>query len=427
MSESYREALDWVLHQGRFGHLGLGRMETLLERLGHPEEAFRVVHIGGTNGKGSTSAFVDAVLREAGERVGLYTSPHLFDWRERIQVDGAWIQEEAFTEAVAEVRDVLGSGPDSPTTFEALTAAALVHFRREGVTTAVVEVGLGGRLDATNVIRRPVASAIVSVGMDHMDRLGATLEAIAFEKAGIAKPGVPLVTGSLPSEAATVVARRAREVGAPLYRIGEEIGLKAGGGGYEISSRGRTLHLSTALPGRHQGVNAAVAATLALVVRPDLTESQIARSIRQTHLEGRCEILQKAPPIVVDAAKNPMGTAALMETLDDLYPGRPIHLVFGCLAERDPRELLRPLAGRVHRTLIRALDDERALPPADLLKAAGDMGLAPSLALSEEEELAFLQDVPREAVGVVTGSFYLVGPFLKAWARRGAEGRVTSR
>lgn len=414
MNEAYRTAVTRIRSRGRFGSLGLERMERIAAAMGHPERAFRIAHIAGTNGKGSTAAFLESILRHAGHRVGLYTSPHVVDWRERIQVDRAWITESDVIRHLAAIERAQGEGGDPLTEFEIWTLMAFLAFREAEVDIAVVEVGLGGRLDATNIVR-PDACAITTVGLDHVERLGPDIPSIAFEKAGILKPGVPAVLGPLVPEALAVVTRRASQVGAPLLRLGHEIALVPHGKGQALEARGVRIALEPSLAGDHQVGNAAVASAMALILEPEVPPALIEEGVAQCRLPGRLEVLQKSPPVVADAAKNLMGMQALRAYLDREYPSLGVRLLFGCLGERDPAALLGPLAGRVTRLAVHALDDERALPMEDLVVAAAQVGLVAEEVATTEECLAFLSATGQGEIGVAAGSFYLVGPLITAW------------
>ncbi len=409
---SIRETIARLHSRGRFGELGLERIERLMTRLGDPQDATPAVHVAGTNGKGSTAAMVEAAWRAAGYRTGLYTSPHLTDWRERIQVMGRPIPPRKLAAHLAVIEAALAEGSDPLTEFEAWTAVAFLYFRAEGVERAAVEVGLGGRLDATNVMRRPRATAIVSIGLDHVERLGGSLGSIAREKAGVAKPGVPMVVGELPEEALAVVREAPRAVGAPLFLAGRDFTYAAQGPNWQFSGFGRELRTMLALVGPHQAANAAVAAALLLTSDPDLKSESIEAGLAGVRWPGRNEQISREPEVWLDAAKNPLGTAALRRHLDEAAPGKGIRLVFGCLDERDPAALLAPLADRVEALLLVPIKDERGLTGERLEAAARQVGLMGRLG-TLPEAVRFLEETPAGQVGLATGSFYLVGPLRK--------------
>jgi dihydrofolate synthase / folylpolyglutamate synthase len=319
--------------------LGLENMRTLVAALGHPEQAYSTVHIAGTNGKGSTSAMVERGLRASGLRTGLYTSPHLDRIEERMAIDGVPVDPALFDQVAdvvfATVDAARAAGPlaVTPTFFEVTTAMAFEVFRRAAVEVAVIEVGLGGRFDATNVII-PIVGAITSIAFDHERHLGHTLGAIAFEKAGIAKHGVPLVVGELPDEAMAVVAARAAEMGAPL-RLTADAALVTTTERGVVQVRGGAAHLPptrVALLGRHQAANAATAIGVLRACEEaglPVSASAIATGLAGAHWPARLEWLQVgAGQVLLDAAHNPAGAEALASYLSDAaIPPLPMVLV----------------------------------------------------------------------------------------------------
>jgi dihydrofolate synthase/folylpolyglutamate synthase len=317
MSRSpYERILERLFALRRFGvRPGLGAIEAALERLGHPERAFPAVHVAGTNGKGSTAAICEAILRADGRRVGLYTSPHLSRFTERVRIDGAEISRAEITGFVDEA---FAAGPEL-TFFEVVTAAAFLALARAKVEIAVVEVGLGGRLDATNALARPLVSIITNVALDHTEILGETTAAIAAEKAGILRVGVPGVIGLVDPDAAAVIAARGAKVDTPLSWLGRDFALGA----------------APTLLGAHQARNAAIAEAALLrlpeALRP--SGSAIARGLAEARWPGRLERL--TDDLIVDGAHNPDGAAALAAALPVLAAGRPIHLVLGTVEEKD--------------------------------------------------------------------------------------------
>ncbi len=406
---SVRSTIRRLHSRGRFGELGLERMERLMANLGQPQDAVPAIHVAGTNGKGSTAAMVEAVWRQAGFRTGLYTSPHLVDWRERIQVSGQRISPRLLAEHLATVERALGQEQDPLTEFEAWTAVAFMHFRHRQVHRAAIEVGLGGRLDATNVLHRPRAAAIVTIGLDHVQRLGGTLDAIAWEKAGVAKAGVPLVVGWLPPQALHVVQERAAQVGAPVILAGRDFTYSGHGAQWQFAGLGRRVRAALSLSGTYQAENAAVATALLVLADPDLGPDQIRSGLEVARWPGRMERVSERPQVWLDGAKNPLGTQALRRHLDQVAAGKGVRLVFGCLDERDPAALLAPLADRVEELMLVPIHDARALPSAQLVAAAQTLGLKGRLG-TLGQAARFLLETPDSQVGVGTGSFYLVGP-----------------
>ncbi len=376
---------------------GLERMERALEALGRPERRYPVLHVGGTNGKGSTCAMAAAALAAAGLRVGLYTSPHLVRFSERIQVDGAEIGDPELGAAIDEIRracpwhDAASDG-DRLTYFEVATLAGLVHFARSRVDAAVVEVGLGGRFDATNAIV-PRVSAVARIGLDHVQLLGDTVEQIAFEKAGIFKAGVPAVVhGRQPPGALDVLAAEAARRGAPLVVAASDYALPIG------------------LRGPHQRGNAALAAAALRQLRPagvPIDENAIARGIATARWPGR---LEEIAGVLLDGAHNPDGAAALAAALHELHPGRPVELVFGVLADKDHSGMLAALVPAVRRIHAAAPSTPRARPAEEVRGLAAVAGAAADAHSTVAGALACAREAARDgALVVVAGSLYLVG------------------
>ncbi|MFT3915641.1 MAG: Mur ligase family protein [Anaeromyxobacteraceae bacterium] len=388
----YLEALEPL--SMRFG---LDRMERALAALGRPDRAYPILHVAGTNGKGSTCAMSAAALAAAGHRVGLYTSPHLVAFEERIQVDGAPVGEGDLAALVDAVRaacpwhDAGGPG-ERLTYFEFATLLGLLHFARARCGAAVVEVGLGGRLDATNVVE-PRVTAIARIGLDHQALLGGTFEAIAAEKAGIMKPGVPVVVhADQPPGALAVLRAEAARRAAPLEVAPADV---AG---------------AVALPGPHQRANAGLAAAavraLARAGVP-VDEAALARGLATARWPGRIETVGG---VLLDGAHNPQGAAALAAALPVLHPGRPVELVLGVLADKDLAGMIDALAPAVRRVHAVAPPSPRARAAAEIAAAARARGLLaeehPALgpALARARSLAG----PGGQV-CVAGSLYLVG------------------
>ncbi|WNG48942.1 bifunctional folylpolyglutamate synthase/dihydrofolate synthase [Archangium minus] len=394
--------------------LGLERVREALEALGHPERRYPALHVAGTNGKGSTCAFASAALHAAGYRVGLYTSPHLVRVNERIRVDGVEIEDEVFGQRILEVLERHPDAATSLTYFEFGTVVAFWHFAQEAVDVAVVEVGLGGRLDATNACQ-PLVTAITSVSFDHMEYLGNTLGAIAGEKAGILKPGVPVVVSRQEPEALVAIERRAGEVGSPVLLEGREFSVvnrSEGNLAYEgpsFSLEGITLGLR----GEHQRQNAAVAlAALELLSQRGLSipPEALRTGVGTARWPGRLEELGGQPPVLLDGAHNPAGVQVLLAGLRSLYPGRRVHCVFGVVADKDRGPMLRALLPSCTSVHLTPLDTPRSLPPERYLDEAralcAEVCTYPSLddALAGARRRATPDDVI-----LCTGSLFLVG------------------
>lgn len=392
---SYARALDRLLRSPTLPKLGLRRMEALCEALGRPQDAFASLHIAGTKGKGSTSAMTASILRQAGLRVGLTTSPHLLSARERIVINGDLIDEATFVALERRVDAAARTLPPSlevPSFFERLTAMALCAFADAGVDVAVIEVGLGGRLDATNVVR-PLACAITRLGMDHMEFLGPTLGHIAAEKAGIIKAGIPVVTTTQEPEAADVLARAAERLGAPLTVVG--------------AGRDCGLH------GAHQRDNAAIAA--ALVAGAGLVDDVdvVAAGLAAVQWPGRYEAVASDPLVMIDGAHDGLAAAALATAIaDDARLRRPLHLVLGVSRGHAPAELLAPLSSVPWASVVSTqAAHPRALPGSEVARAA--LRLCPVVDVVADVVAAVDVAVRRARADggavVVTGSLFVVG------------------
>jgi dihydrofolate synthase/folylpolyglutamate synthase len=406
--------------------LGLDRIHGALERLGSPQKGYRTVHVAGTNGKGSTCAFVEASLRAEGYRVGLYTSPHLERVNERIRIDGEEITDAAFGQRILEVIErvpELCADPPLLTYFEVGTLVAFWHFAREAVEVAVLETGLGGRLDATNACV-PTVTGVTQIDFDHMAMLGDTLDAIAREKAGIFKPGIPAIVAAQPPEAARALEEVAARVGAPLFREGVEFGGDSNPDG-SLTLRGRrTVEAVTlSLRGPHQRHNAAVAA--ACLDALDAAGVKVSgRAVREGLSSARWpgrfeEVPGEVPTLVLDGAHNPAGVRALLESLDAIHRGRPIHLVFGVLADKDHRPMIETLFPRCATVELVPVDSPRALAPARYLSEAAKLAPVVRAHPNVGEALAAARKAASSTgrgLVVCAGSLVLIGQ-LKRWLR----------
>jgi dihydrofolate synthase / folylpolyglutamate synthase len=382
---------------------------------GDPQDRVASVHVAGTNGKGSVAASIESIARAAGLRTGMYTSPHLMRFAERIRIDGAPIADDLLARHLTSVLD----RHPSLTFFEVATLAAFQIFYEARVELAVLEVGLGGRLDATNAVSRPRATAITSISYDHTDLLGDTIESIAGEKAGILKPGVPLVTGPLPRAAATVIEARAQELGAaPIWRVGDEIGYTAHGEHLVVQGPvGRSISVTPSLQGAHQRANAAVAVGMSWLLRsppsgiPPLAieDVAIARGVASVRWPGRLETI--ATPdgsVLLDGAHNEEGARALADALD--RRSGPHALVFGAMGDKAWGTMVRMLAKKfVARFYVAPTAEGAGRTAADpqALRALDPSGVVVD---SVDDALAAARvAVGPEGTVVVAGSLYLVG------------------
>jgi dihydrofolate synthase/folylpolyglutamate synthase len=406
-------------------HWGLDRTIRALEALGDPHRSFRTLHVGGTNGKGSVAATLAAVLRAEGVRAGCYTSPHLCSFRERIQVDGTPLPDATLLERAEEVRDAIGRF--GLTFFEAATVLGFQAFARAGVEVAVVEVGLGGRLDATNVVR-PEVSAVTNVALDHAEFLGHTLPEIAGEKAGIVKSGVPFITAETDPELLDIFRRITDERGAPLVvldpeRAIEDLEVAADHTAFALRTRqwGR-LELRTPLVGRHQAVNAALAVEILEHVPEALRPSAqaLARGVAAVRHYGRDQVEAiDGRTWLFDVAHNTAGILTLVDTLDRLDLPRPLVALVGVLGDKDWRAMLPPLFSR---TDLAILTQPPSAPPERRWDpAAAAAAVPPVCPIRIQDDFVRALETARDAAGngtvVVTGSCHTVGGALTVLGR----------
>jgi dihydrofolate synthase/folylpolyglutamate synthase len=410
--KSYSDALAVLYGLQRHGiKLGLETTTALLARLGHPELRTPALHIGGTNGKGATAAIAAAVLQQAGYRVGLYTSPHLVDFGERIRVNGRAVTNETVADLVECVQAALGDDL-APTFFEFTTVMAFLHFAAAQVDIGVYEVGMGGRFDATNVLR-PLVSVITNVSLDHEAFLGTTVREIAAEKAGIIKPGVPVVTGHLSAEAAGVIGAAAGGQGAAWYRLDDDF--ECAGHpvrGFEFRGREWAMPgLTCSLPGAHQLEN--VACALAALEASaaggfPVPESAVRRGLRSVVWEGRLECVEQDPIVLLDGAHNPAAAAVIARYLGELRQERPdarIILVLGMMRDKDRAGFLQRLLPLVDGLVLTRAQYHRAASIQELREAVPAWSRPPQEAPSVSEALAIARQLARrQDVILVTGS-----------------------
>ena len=441
--KDFREALSYLYSLQKYGiKLGLENMRRLLAALGNPENAFRCIHVAGTNGKGSTSAAIAGILRAAGNRTGLFTSPHLMNFTERIIVDGKEISEQETVKLALSVRDVVGKSKAlqglKPTFFEFVTVMALMEFRQQGVQWAVLETGMGGRLDATNVVA-PAVSVITPVGIDHARFLGRTLREIASEKAGIIKPGVPVVLGPQKPACLKVFEEKAAAGPSPLWLYGRDFGAAiedsgAGGVTLDYRSSGRGLSypgLFFPLAGDYQASNAAVAVRAAQIA--GFEDAAVIRGgLKDLRLPGRLELAGRRPEIRLDGAHNPEAARALAGALKGLFlpEGRRLVLVLGIMADKDVNGIMKALLPLAWKTVFTAPAYGRAMGPGELLSRA--LALVPegrgktktpfSQAASVKKAVLEAGKLARAGdLIVITGSFYTAGEAKMALKRESSR------
>jgi dihydrofolate synthase/folylpolyglutamate synthase len=435
---SYRETVDYILSLQRFGiKLGLGKMQQMAELFGHPERSFRNIHIAGTNGKGSVAAICASLLRASGYRVGLYTSPHLVSFTERIQVDGEPIPECDVVSTAETIRFRLAQASDiaPPTFFEFTTLLALLYFRQRNVDWAVIETGMGGRLDATCIVD-PAITVLTRIDLDHQQFLGATLEAIAREKAGIMKEGVSVVSAAQKDEAARVLADAAQMRGCSILTYGrdfsadvEESTLDGVVMNYKSSTE-TIARIEVPLAGRHQAENTAVAIASFRQLFPEIQSDRVLNSsmrssisqdtmrlgIAQVRWPGRLEIVCRDPLTIVDGAHNPAGAQALSAFLREHAAGYQIALVLGILADKDIAGIMHPLLAHAAELFIAPPASGRAASTAVLAEIALHAGLQPHhyLTIGDAFHAARSWSDAQKRYGlnpmiVITGSLYTVG------------------
>jgi dihydrofolate synthase/folylpolyglutamate synthase len=413
------DPVDYLYSLQKWGiKLGLENTRALCAAMAHPEKKLRFIHLAGTNGKGSTSAVLAAVFQAAGYRTGLYTSPHLVRFNERLQVDGAPIGDEALAAAVGRLRpavEALRAQGSEPTFFEASTVLAFDHFAAEKCDIVILETGMGGRLDSTNVVD-PECVVITAIALDHERHLGGTLAAIAAEKAGIIKPGIPVVTAQLEPEAAAVV-RGAAAAGGSAW-TGEPPAAAQG-----IDREGWRQHFTwggagftTRLAGRHQLQNLALALRTAEVMRGqgwNLPAEAVRRGVEEARWPARFDRLRKDPLLVLDGAHNPHGVAALREAWGEWVGPPPGRLLFGCLAEKNPEEMSRLLQGWTEEVWLLPISSMKGRDPGSM---AGLWGGARVRAFSSVAEAMRAEaEAPHPRGTLIAGSLYLAGEIL-AWS-----------
>ncbi|HEY3121379.1 MAG TPA: cyanophycin synthetase [Vicinamibacteria bacterium] len=401
---------------------GLATMRALAEALGHPERAYPTTLVAGTNGKGSVVAYVDAALRASGLRTGRYISPHLQRVNERIAVDGRDIDTRALARVVDRVRAAAeqlrraGRIDDHPTYFEALTAAALLHFREQAVDFAVLEVGMGARLDATN-IARPMASAIVTVDRDHEAFLGQTLAAIAREKAGVLRRGRVTVVGRLPAEARAAVGLRAERVGARLVDAEEDVAVTRRGGALAVRTPRHSYPSIRALAGAHQRDNAVLALRLLEALEEAGAPVDLDRAgeaFGHARWPGRLQWVAGRPPLLLDGAHNPAAARALARYLREIGS---FVLLFGVLADKDVAAMGRILFPLARAVVITAAPSDRGASPQEVVERVGAPAANAVLEADVGRALARARALAGRMPVVVAGSLYLVGRVLRMTQR----------
>lgn len=433
----YEEALSYLAGLTKFGiNLGLGRIQELLNRLGNPEKRLRVVHVGGTNGKGSTTVMTAEILREAGYRVGMFTSPHLHDYRERITINGQMIPKAKVAGLVDRLRpfleELVSGGIEHPTEFEVSTAMALLYFAEEEVDFAIIEVGMGGEIDSTNVVS-PLVSVITNVGMDHMDYLGPDVVSIAKVKAGIIKPGSVAVTAADRPEVIEVLKERAKEAGAQIWQVGEDARWEERWSGeveqeFDLYGIHGTYHkLRLSLIGAHQQRNAATAVTVCEVLQCEfgvhIPREAIYAGLRKVQWPGRLELISLNPKVLLDGAHNVDGAKVLAEALP-LYARKRLILCLGMLADKERGKVVDMLVPLADEVIVTRPNSPRAGDWEALAEIAVRHGRpVTKIENPQEAVVSALERLGQEDMLCVTGSLYMLADAREAllWKLKGLK------
>jgi dihydrofolate synthase/folylpolyglutamate synthase len=464
MDSSYQEALDYLYSFVDYSlsktfryspvKFELDRLRALMQEMGDPHLAYPVIHIAGTKGKGSVTSFCVSALQEAGYKVGMYTSPHLIDYTERIQVNSEPISRARLIDLVDEMKPYIENVPEI-TTFEITTALGFLYFMRENVDVAVIEVGLGGRLDATNIVN-PVVTVITSISYDHMYLLGNTLTEIAGEKAGIIKPGIPVIVSPQEEEARLAIEKIANERQSPIVQVGKELlfapishsldrqvmlvwpSEEQDNLDHYIESGGldewEPTRLSIPLLGYHQVENAATAYAALLTFRKfslDITDTAIKDGFAKVRWPGRFELLQRRPPVILDSAHNRDSARKLRLALDDYFPGLPVILVFGASEDKDLHGMFAELMPRVDHVIATRSFHPRSLDPQMIMDMAHQFGHSARIVEDVVDAMdAAIKMNKGEAIVLITGSIFVVAGAREAWMKRTqavmADGDFTS-
>ena len=407
----------------RFGvNLGLTRINRLLADLDHPQKQVPIIHVAGTNGKGSVCAYLSSILTEAGYRVGRYTSPHLVHWTERINLNGQPISESALSEILQDIHSAIDPDTESPTQFEVITAAAWLYFARSQVDLAVMEVGLGGRLDATNVKDDTLVSAIVSLSREHWQRLGPTIADIAREKAGVIKSNCPVVVGQLPNAAKEVVATKAKELAAPITWVkpAQEIAVSTSDNTSDNIKWARYKDIEYPLPllGEVQFSNSAIAIATIKILRQqgwNISDLAIQTGISKTRWQGRLQwTAWKNYPLLIDGAHNPAAAIALRQYVDTLE--RPVTWVMGMLSTKDHEDIFQALLKPGDELHLVPVPEHSSAEPETLAALAvnvcpnlSNCQTYPDVVTALDTVVKSIEEMNTQRVTVLCGSLYLIG------------------
>lgn len=430
--------IDRIHEFNRFGMvLGLDRMEELLRRLGNPQDDLKVIHVAGTNGKGSVSKYLEEGLSACGYKMGLYTSPYIETFNERIRYDGADISDEDLEyygqKVVSAAEAMVADGLDSPTEFEVVTAIAFLYFAGRQADITILEVGLGGIGDSTNVVKSPLASVITSISYDHMAQLGSSLAEIAVNKAGIIKTGCPVIANVPQRDAAKIIARKAYAMGSRLYDIS---GIRAAVSDETPFSQKVSMELyeksysdvEISMVGRHQAENLKTALATLEILRKSgavkLDREALYEGLKRARQPGRFEVISEDPLVIIDGAHNEAGAQALQETMAQHFAGKKILLVAGILADKEIDSIVKFLTKITDHIIVTEPDNPRKLAAEKLAEHVADFGVAAEAvtdveaAVHRAKELADGYDVILFA-----GSLYLIGDVRRLWRNERGEER----
>lgn len=430
--------IDRIHEFNRFGMvLGLDRMEELLRRLGNPQDDLKVIHVAGTNGKGSVSKYLEEGLSACGYKMGLYTSPYIETFNERIRYDGADISDEDLEyygqKVVSAAEAMVADGLDSPTEFEVVTAIAFLYFADRQADITILEVGLGGIGDSTNVVKSPLASVITSISYDHMAQLGSSLAEIAVNKAGIIKTGCPVIANVPQRDAAKIIARKAYAMGSRLYDIS---GIRAAVSDETPFSQKVSMELyeksysdvEISMVGRHQAENLKTALATLEILRKSgavkLDREALYEGLKRARQPGRFEVISEDPLVIIDGAHNEAGAQALQETMAQHFAGKKILLVAGILADKEIDSIVKFLTKITDHIIVTEPDNPRKLAAEKLAEHVADFGVAAE-AVSEVEAAVHRAKGLADGYDVIlfAGSLYLIGDVRRLWRNERGEER----
>lgn len=424
MIHTYEEALSWIHGRLRLGiKPGLSRMEWMMERLGHPVNKIKAIHVAGTNGKGSTVSYLRNILQEAGYKVGTFTSPYIETFNERISVNGYPISDDEIVsllnaiKPLAEELEELELG--GPTEFEVITAMALYYFgERADIDFVIMEVGLGGRFDSTNIIK-PLASVITSIGLDHMNILGESIEEIASEKAGIIKQNIPVVSAVSQEEAIDIIFNKAKEEKSPFYQLEQDFFIlnhqSNNGETFTLKAHNKTFqNLTITMKGAHQVRNASLAVIVVQILQTNgvlqVRDSQLVAGLAKTKWIGRFEEISKEPQVILDGAHNPEGVKSLVDTIKTHLSDKKVHLIFSALADKKLHVMIEQLEEVAHTLTFTSFEFPRAAKTSELYENSSRGEKIRTIDNWHEALDHEIEHVASEenAVLVVTGSLYFI-------------------